>query len=73
MKTKGFCFQLPLINIRRESAKMNLNRRKTVGVSFSGTRGEGFGKLHIKVLLTQRYSGGKCASVYAWSLNMFSA
>ena len=22
MKTKGFCFQLPLINIRRESAKM---------------------------------------------------
>ena len=23
MKTKGFCFQLPLINIRRESAKIN--------------------------------------------------
>ena len=22
MKTKGFCFQLPLINTRRESAKM---------------------------------------------------
>ena len=56
MKTKGFCFQLPLINIRRESVKMNCNRRKIVGVSFSDTRGEGFGKLHIKVLLTQGYS-----------------
>ena len=40
-------------------------RRKIVDVSFSGTRGEGFGKLHITVLLniTQGYSGGKCASV----------
>ena len=36
MKTKGFCFQLPLINIRRKSAKMNLNRRKIVGVSLGG-------------------------------------
>ena len=32
-------------------------------MSFSGTRGEGFGKLHIKVLLTQGYSGAKCALV----------
>ena len=32
-------------------------------MSFSGTRGEGFGKLNVKVLLTRGYSGGKCAAV----------
>ena len=32
-------------------------------MSFNGTRVEGFGKLHIKVLLSQGYLGGKYAAV----------
>ena len=47
-------------------------------MSFSGTRGEGFGKLHIKVLLTQGYSGENalqfgwlCASADQWIENIY--
>ena len=40
-----------------------------------GIRGEGFGNLHIKVLLTQGYPGEKCASVclVSQSIAMFCA
>ena len=44
---------------------------KLSACQISGTRGEEFGKLHIKVLLTQGYPGEKCASVCLVSQYVF--
>ena len=60
-ENKRLSFSTSAINIRRESAKMNFKssqncRRAKLAAC---TREEGFGKLHIKVLLTQGYAGEK--------------
>jgi len=44
---------------------------KLSACQISGIRGEGFGKLHIKVLLTQGYPGEKCASVCLVSQSIY--
>ena len=45
---------------------------KLSACQISGIRGEGFGKLHIKVLLTQGYPGEKIRfSMLVFSVNMF--
>ena len=47
---------------------------KLSACQISGIRGEGFGKLHIKVLLTQGYPGEKMRfSMLVFSVNMFCA
>lgn len=44
---------------------------KLSACQISGIRGEGFGKLHIEVLLTQGYPGEKCASVCLVSQSIY--
>ena len=47
---------------------------KLSACQISGIRGEGFGKLHIKVLLTEGYPGEKMRfSMLGFSVNMFCA
>ena len=54
-ENKRLLFSTSAINIRRESAKV----AKMSACQSSRTRGEGFGKLQIKLLLTQGYAGEK--------------
>ena len=47
---------------------------KLSACQISGIRGEGFGKLHIKVLLTQGYPGEKMRfNMLGFSVNMLCA